>query len=156
MSKKLFVESSRSLTELAGSWSASGSISQRYGSADPQPDPYLNFKDPQRWNEQIFCSRTGLTFFSTGLGLRLRLLPALVLAFLSGFSSLAWNSSYVIALSWFWNKKQILWFKKNILRKSVLRIRIRGLFDPWIRDPVRVFPDPGSRIPDPKPIFLRA
>jgi hypothetical protein len=31
---------------------------------------------------------------------------------------------------------------------------IRCLFDPWIRD--RFFPDPGSRIPDPKPIYLRA
>ncbi len=32
--------------------------------------------------------------------------------------------------------------------------RTRCLFDPWIRH--RFFPDPGSRIPDPKPIFLRA
>jgi hypothetical protein len=26
--------------------SGSGSISQRYGSADPDPDPYRNFMDP--------------------------------------------------------------------------------------------------------------
>ncbi len=41
----------------------------------------------------------------------------------------------------------------------VLRIRIRDLgsgcfFDPWIRN--RFLPDPGSKIPDPKPIFMRA
>jgi hypothetical protein len=29
----------------------SGSISQRYGSADSDPDPYTNFIDPQHW----FC-----------------------------------------------------------------------------------------------------
>ncbi len=53
---------------------------------------------------------------------------------------------------------------KNInLMTPVLRIRIRDwvLFDPWIRDPgseIGFFriPDPGSRIPDPKTIFLRA
>jgi hypothetical protein len=33
---------------------------------------------------------------------------------------------------------------------------IRCFFDPWIRDPEYDFPDPGSRIPYPKPIFLRA
>jgi hypothetical protein len=27
----------------------SGSTSQRYGSADPHPDPYQNFMDPQHW-----------------------------------------------------------------------------------------------------------
>jgi hypothetical protein len=31
---------------------------------------------------------------------------------------------------------------------------IRCLFDPRLRD--RFFPDPGSRMPDPKPIFFRA
>jgi hypothetical protein len=40
-------------------------------------------------------------------------------------------------------------------------IRDWVLFDPWIRDPgsgIGFFriPDPGSRIPDPKTIFLRA
>ncbi len=33
---------------------------------------------------------------------------------------------------------------------------IRCLFDPWTRIRNRFFPDPGSRIPDPKPILLRA
>jgi hypothetical protein len=28
----------------------SGSLSQRYGSADPDPDPYQNFTDPQHWS----------------------------------------------------------------------------------------------------------
>jgi hypothetical protein len=39
-------------------------------------------------------------------------------------------------------------------KKPKLRIRIRGLFDPWIRGPEQVFS--GSRISDPKTIFLRA
>jgi hypothetical protein len=46
---------------------------------------------------------------------------------------------------------------KKMVSKPVLRIRIRdpGLgFDPGIRN--RFIPDPGSRIPDPKLIFLRA
>ncbi len=37
----------RSLTKIAGSGSASGSMSQRYWSADP--DPYQNVMDPQHW-----------------------------------------------------------------------------------------------------------
>ncbi len=41
------MKSCRSLTKIAGSASASGSISQRYGSADP--DPYQNFMGPQHW-----------------------------------------------------------------------------------------------------------
>ncbi len=39
----------RPLTKIAGS----GSISQRYGSADP--DPYQNVKDPQYWFLASFC-----------------------------------------------------------------------------------------------------
>jgi hypothetical protein len=35
------------MTKIAGSGSESGSISQRHGSADP--DPYQNVMDPQRW-----------------------------------------------------------------------------------------------------------
>ncbi len=40
----------RSVTKIAGSGSASGSgyISQRHGSADPDPDPHQNFMDPQQ------------------------------------------------------------------------------------------------------------
>ncbi len=37
----------RSLTKIAGSGSASGSISQRHGSANADPDPRQNFMDPQ-------------------------------------------------------------------------------------------------------------
>jgi hypothetical protein len=44
ISKKILSTSRRSLTKIAGS----GSISQRYGSADP--DPYQNFMDPQHLN----------------------------------------------------------------------------------------------------------
>ncbi len=29
--------------------SASGSIGQRHGSADPDPDPHQNVMDPQHW-----------------------------------------------------------------------------------------------------------
>jgi hypothetical protein len=35
------------LTKIAGSGSESGSISQRHGSADPEPDPHQNVMDPQ-------------------------------------------------------------------------------------------------------------
>jgi hypothetical protein len=35
--------------KIAGSGSASGSISQRHGSADPDPDPHQNVMDPQHW-----------------------------------------------------------------------------------------------------------
>jgi hypothetical protein len=46
ISKKLRIFfTSWSLAKFAGS----GSISQRYGSADPDPDPYQNFIDPQHY-----------------------------------------------------------------------------------------------------------
>ncbi len=41
-----------------GVWSRSGSISQRYGSGDP--DPHENVTDPQHWSFQVFNS---LRFF---------------------------------------------------------------------------------------------
>jgi hypothetical protein len=31
--------------------SASGSIGQRHGSADPDPDPHQNVRDPQLWGK---------------------------------------------------------------------------------------------------------
>ena len=39
------------MTKIAGSGSASGSISQRHGSADPDPDQdsHQNVTDPQHW-----------------------------------------------------------------------------------------------------------
>ncbi len=37
--------SSRSMTKIEGS----GSINQRHGSADPDPDPPQNVMDPQHW-----------------------------------------------------------------------------------------------------------
>ena len=43
------------MTKIAGSGSESGSgfISQRHGSADPDPDPPQNVMDPQHWSEQM-------------------------------------------------------------------------------------------------------
>jgi hypothetical protein len=46
----------RPLTKIAGSGSASGSISRRYGSADPDPDAYQKFMDPQHCKKQINTS----------------------------------------------------------------------------------------------------
>jgi hypothetical protein len=37
------------MTKIAGYGSASGSISQRHGSADPDPDPPQNVMDLQHW-----------------------------------------------------------------------------------------------------------
>ncbi len=37
------------MTKIAGSGSRSGSISQRHGSEDPDPDPPQNVMDPQHW-----------------------------------------------------------------------------------------------------------
>jgi hypothetical protein len=39
------------MTKIAGFGSESGSITQRYGSADPDPDPHSpqNVMDPQHW-----------------------------------------------------------------------------------------------------------
>ncbi len=48
--KTIFLTSLRSLTNIAGS--GSGSISHRYGSADPDPDQY--FMDPQHWFQVFF------------------------------------------------------------------------------------------------------
>jgi hypothetical protein len=41
------------MTKIAGSGSESGSISQRHGSADP--DPHQNVTDPQHWNRGYGC-----------------------------------------------------------------------------------------------------
>ncbi len=37
------------MKKIAGSGSESGSISQRHGSADPNPDPPQNVMEPQHW-----------------------------------------------------------------------------------------------------------
>jgi hypothetical protein len=37
------------MTKITGSGSESGSISQRHGSAGPDPDPYQNVMDPQHY-----------------------------------------------------------------------------------------------------------
>jgi hypothetical protein len=50
------------MTNIAGSGSASGSISQRHGSADPdpEPDPHKNVMDPQHWCKPISESSKAL------------------------------------------------------------------------------------------------
>jgi hypothetical protein len=35
--------------------SRSGSVSQRHGSADPDPDPPQNVMDPQHWLKSLKC-----------------------------------------------------------------------------------------------------
>ncbi len=46
----------RSMMKIEGSWSASGSwsgsICERHGSADPDPDPFQNVMDPEHWMDQ--------------------------------------------------------------------------------------------------------
>ncbi len=49
--KNCFLASLRSMTKKAGSGSESGSTSQRYESADP--DPHQNVIEPQRWFGRI-------------------------------------------------------------------------------------------------------
>ncbi len=43
------------MTKIAGSGyeSGSGSISQRHGSADPDPDPHQNVMNPELWKKTI-------------------------------------------------------------------------------------------------------
>ncbi len=52
---------------MGASWSAFGSISQRHGSADPDPDPHQNVMDPQHWfkllNFFLLVQRTTLEQF---------------------------------------------------------------------------------------------
>jgi disintegrin and metalloproteinase domain-containing protein 17 len=43
------------MMKIEGSESGSGSISQRHGSADPDPDPHQNVMDPQHHCHQDFC-----------------------------------------------------------------------------------------------------
>ncbi len=48
---KFFFPSLKSMKKGVGSWVGSGSIIQRYGSGDldPDPDPHQNVTDPQHW-----------------------------------------------------------------------------------------------------------
>ncbi len=48
----------RSMTKIAGSGSESGSIRQRHGSEDTDPDPYQNVLDPQHWLYSIMVAET--------------------------------------------------------------------------------------------------
>ncbi len=52
---------------MEGSGSASGSISQRHGSADPDQDPHENVMDPQHWFEGKKYTRYG-NFFVPVIG----------------------------------------------------------------------------------------
>jgi hypothetical protein len=42
--------------KMAGSGFASGSISQRHGSADPGLDPHRHVMDPQHWLEEYYLA----------------------------------------------------------------------------------------------------
>ena len=51
---KFFLASWRSMMKIEGS----GSISQRHGSSDPDPDPHQNVMDPQHWkNDSMYINR---------------------------------------------------------------------------------------------------
>ncbi len=54
ISKKNLLASWRALTKIAGSASGSGSMSQMYGS--PDPNPYQNFLDQQHCTKQDFAA----------------------------------------------------------------------------------------------------
>jgi hypothetical protein len=41
------------MTKIAGSGSETGSISQRHGSTDPDPDPHQNVMDPEHWFKAV-------------------------------------------------------------------------------------------------------
>jgi hypothetical protein len=45
------------MTKIAGSGSESESISQKHGSAGPDPDPYQNVMDPQHWSAALDAMR---------------------------------------------------------------------------------------------------
>ncbi len=49
------------MTKIAGPGSASGSISQRHGSADPDPDPHQTVMDPEHWYKAIPLAGSVLT-----------------------------------------------------------------------------------------------
>jgi hypothetical protein len=49
-----FFASLKSLKKGSGSGVGSGSISQMYGSAYPDPDPHQNVTDPQHWSCHSF------------------------------------------------------------------------------------------------------
>ncbi len=70
--KCTFKKSWRSLTKIAGS----GSISQRYGSADPDLDPHQHFMDPQHWipdiPEQFDCNQDIAAKLSCDFGYRIQ------------------------------------------------------------------------------------
>jgi hypothetical protein len=48
-----------------GSGSASGSISQRHGSADQDPDPHQNVMDPQHWLHAPASASHNYNYFYT-------------------------------------------------------------------------------------------
>jgi hypothetical protein len=75
------------MTKIAGSGSASGSISQRYGSADPDPDPDppQNVMDPQHW---LLASLPPLF-----------LLTLFLLPLLTSLESLLWLGSLLLLAS---------------------------------------------------------
>jgi hypothetical protein len=98
------------MTKIEGSGSESGSISQRHGSADPDPDPPQNVMDPQH------CSQLG-----------------------SGFKPRS-GSRPCYGIAQFFKKIfdiQNLAFlvRSSITQKPVLRIRILDPNDPYVFGP---------------------
>ncbi len=77
----------RSMTKIVGSGSASGSVSQRYGSADP--DTYKYFMDPQHWIQQcrLVCEKS-LSLVGFGMSCLLSLRGWMVWFGMSCFLSL--------------------------------------------------------------------
>ncbi len=51
-------------------WNESGSVSQRYGSEDPDPDPYQNVTDPEHWPTTPLLWVTWRYRWSAGSSLR--------------------------------------------------------------------------------------
>ncbi len=65
------------MTKIVGfrSGSESGSISQRHGSADPDPDAHQNVMDPQHWYCLLFYCLLVLGIKSNGGGTPLQMYP---------------------------------------------------------------------------------
>jgi hypothetical protein len=47
-----------------------GSVSPRYGSTDPHPDPYYNVTDPENWHKESNLSNTVSIIFDIALFIR--------------------------------------------------------------------------------------
>jgi hypothetical protein len=64
--KKNIFSPLKSLKKGIGSGVGSGSISQRYGSADPDPYPQQNVMNPQHWLPEVGPTRNHNNMYGTG------------------------------------------------------------------------------------------